>query len=189
MSKERLTAFTDAILAIIMTILVLELELPEAPTFQAVWAMRTGYITYAVSFFWLGAMWVNIHNRWHSVEVIDNKVVWWSIIMLFFASFIPYVTAFVGAHFESRFAQVLYSVVVVLVSLSNMALGAAVDKLNPVEGGFSFTFNKYVITDLFIKGLGILMAILVYPPCAIIGIMLAGFVVTFWPVLEAKNQK
>lgn len=189
MNKERLTAFTDAILAIIMTILVLELERPEAATWAAVWAMRNAYLTYAVSFFWLGAMWVNIHNRWQLVETIDNKVVWWSIIMLFFSSFIPYVTDFVGANFHSRFAQVMYSVVVVLVSLSNMALGAAVDRMNPLGEGLTFTLNKYVAVDLVIKALGILLAILVYPPCAIIGIMIAGLIVTFWPVLEARHSK
>ena len=187
MNKERLTAFTDAILAIIMTILVLELERPEAANWAAVWAMRNAYLTYAVSFFWLGAMWVNIHNRWQSVDVIDNKVVWWSIIMLFFSSFIPYVTDFVGANFHSRFAQVMYSIVVLLVSLSNMALGSRVDRINPPSEALSFTMNKYVAADLVVKALGILLAIFVYPPCAIIGIMLAGCIVTFGPLLEAKK--
>ena len=83
MSKERLTAFTDAILAIIMTILVLELEKPETADWASFWALRSHFFSYTISFFWLGAMWVNMHNLWHGIKKIDNKVIWWSIIMLF----------------------------------------------------------------------------------------------------------
>lgn len=75
MSKERLSAFTDAILAIIMTILVLELKKPEAADWASLWALRSDFFSYAVSFFWLGAMWVNIHNQWSRIEKIDNKVI------------------------------------------------------------------------------------------------------------------
>ena len=84
MSKERLSAFTDAILAIIMTILVLELKKPEAADWASLWALRSDFFSYAVSFFWLGAMWVNIHNQWSRIEKIDNKVIWWSIILAIF---------------------------------------------------------------------------------------------------------
>ena len=74
MPKDRLCAFMDAILAIIMTILVLELKKPAEASWRALWALRADFFSYAVSFFWLGAMWVNIHNGWVSVERIDNKV-------------------------------------------------------------------------------------------------------------------
>ena len=56
MSKERLSAFTDAILAIIMTILVLELKKPEAADWASLWALKSDFFSYAVSFFWLGAI-------------------------------------------------------------------------------------------------------------------------------------
>lgn len=68
MSKERLTAFTDAVLAIIMTILILELEKPAAISWSAFWDLRMNFFAYTVSFFWLGAMWVNLHQSWHEVE-------------------------------------------------------------------------------------------------------------------------
>ena len=96
MSKDRLSAFMDAILAIIMTILVLELKKPDDTNWAALWALRSEFFSYAVSFFWLGAMWINIHNRWANIEKVDNMVLWAAIIMLFFASFFPYVTSFVS---------------------------------------------------------------------------------------------
>ena len=86
MNKDRLAAFTDAILAIIMTILVLELEKPSEASWAAVWALRQSFVSYIISFFWLGAMWVNLHSQWQRIERIDNRVVWCSIVMLFFVS-------------------------------------------------------------------------------------------------------
>ncbi len=74
MNKDRLAAFTDAILAIIMTILVLELEKPAKASWAAVWDLRQSFFSYIISFFWLGAMWVNLHSQWQRVERIDNKV-------------------------------------------------------------------------------------------------------------------
>lgn len=190
MTKERLAAFTDAILAIIMTILVLELKRPDAPTWEALWAIHNDFFSYVVSFFWLGAMWINIHNQWHGIEKINNRVLWWSIIMLFFASLIPYVTAFVGEHFDNLFAQLMYSVVVLGVSLTNLALGVAVEKANPENKVISYSTRKVVAADLIIKAVGILMAIIIYPPFAMIGIIAAGVIMTFLPlVLNRKRQK
>ena len=189
MSKDRLAAFTDAILAIIMTILVLELEKPAEASWAALWALRSSFFSYAVSFFWLGAMWANIHNQWSRIEKIDNKVIWWSIIMLFFASFFPYVTSFVSEHFDSLFAQMFYSVVVIFVSLSNMGLGNAVTRLNGESAALSYNDRKVVTADLIIKVVGIILAIVVYPPLAMLGIILAGCVVTFGPALLKKNKE
>ena len=188
MSKERLSAFTDAILAIIMTILVLELEKPETADWASLWALRSHFFSYTISFFWLGAMWVNMHNHWHRIEKIDNKVIWWSIIMLFFASFFPYVTDFVSYHFTSLFAQMFYSVI--CVSLSNMALGRAVVRANGSTSALDYSSRKIVAADLIIKAIGIVLAIFVYPPITMFAVILAGCVVTFLPhIVNRKNKK
>ncbi|MBR1384116.1 MAG: DUF1211 domain-containing protein [Ruminococcus sp.] len=188
MNKDRLAAFTDAILAIIMTILVLELKKPDEATWAALWALRSDFLSYAVSFFWLGAMWVNIHAQWSRIEKINNKVVWWSIIMLFFASFFPYVTSFVSEHFTSLFAHMFYSVIVILVSIANMALGHEVIKENGEEHALSYSSRIIIAADLGIKAVGILLAILFYPPLAMFGIILAGIVVTFVPAIVNQRR-
>ena len=74
MNKDRLAAFTDAILAIIMTILVLELEKPTEASWTAVWALRQSFVSYIISFFWLGAMWVNLHSQWQRIKRIDIAI-------------------------------------------------------------------------------------------------------------------
>ena len=189
MSKDRVAAFMDAILAIIMTILVLELKKPEAPTIEAVWALRNDFFSYFVSFFWLGAMWINIHNQWHGMEKVSNTAIWWGMGMLFFASLIPYVTSFVSEHFTNLFAQLMYSVVVLLVSIANVGLGNAMIRANnQKEEGLSYSSRNILIADYGIKGIGILLAIFIYPPFAMMGIVLAGVVVTFIPLAFSKAR-
>ena len=101
MSKERLGAFMDAVIAIVMTILVLELEKPAAPTLAAFWALRINFAAYALSFLWLAALWTSLHNAWHVIEKISSRTVWLSIGLLFFSSLFPYATSLVSTYFTS----------------------------------------------------------------------------------------
>ena len=116
MKKDRVAAFTDAVLAIIMTILVLELEKPSEPTLAALWELRYSFFSYTLSFFWLGSMWVNIHNEWETIEKINAKTLWVTLVLLFFCSVIPYATDFVSRDFNSKVAQGFYGVFVMLVT-------------------------------------------------------------------------
>lgn len=169
---------------------MLELEKPETADWASFWALRSHFFSYAISFFWLGAMWVNMHNNWHRIKKIDNKVIWWSIIMLFFASFFPYVTDFVSDHFTSLFAQMLYSAVVICVSLSNLALARAVARANGSTSALDHSNRKIVAGDLAIKAIGIVLAIFIYPPINMFAVILAGCEVTFLPhIVNRKNKK
>lgn len=118
MGKERLMAFTDAVLAIVMTILVLELEKPAAATFEALLNLKESFFAYALSFFWLGTMWVNLHREWHGINQISNAVVWWSIVLLFFSSLIPYAIRFANMDYSSGVTQGFYGIMVLLVTLA-----------------------------------------------------------------------
>lgn len=184
MGKERLCAFMDAILAIIMTILVLELEKPADATFRALWDLRLNFLAYAVSFFWLGAMWVNLHGGWQRVEKVSHGTVWWTIIMLFSSSLIPYVTNFVSNHFMSAFAQICYGVVVMAVTLANVELNRSVAKANADNEDVYQRFmgaDKILWIDISIKIVGMIVAAVLFPPASIIGIMVASLIpiVTF----------
>ena len=186
MGKERLCAFMDAILAIIMTILVLELEKPADATFAALWDLRLNILAYVVSFFWLGAMWVNLHGAWHRVDKISQSVVWWTIIMLFFSSLIPYVTSFVSSHFMSAFAQTCYGVVVLAVTLSNVALNRAVAKANTDDKEIYQSFmgaDRVLWIDIAVKAAGMIVAVIIFPPAAMIAIMVAAMI----PVLTFRR--
>ena len=87
MNKERLVAFMDAVLAIIMTILILELKKPEAATLKALWNLEVDFFAYTISFFWLGTMWINLHNECHKIKYITTSIIWTNVVLLFFLRF------------------------------------------------------------------------------------------------------
>ena len=108
MIKERLVAFFDAVLAIIMTILVLELEKPSEISLKGFLALKENFLAYALSFFWLGTMWVNHHNEWMRIEKISVKTVWTTMLTLFFSSLFPYSTSIVSKNFYNRCIILLF---------------------------------------------------------------------------------
>ena len=106
MEKERLGAFIDAVLAIVMTILVLELEKPKTFDVQGLWELRTNFLAYAISFFWLGAMWANIHAASHLIQKISQKTVCHAFFLL---SFSLYNAAHSDSLYEWNYAGLLRS--------------------------------------------------------------------------------
>ncbi|RYM93583.1 TMEM175 family protein [Bifidobacterium animalis] len=98
MSKDRVVAFTDAVLAIIMAILVLDLDKPDPLTWSGFGKLWPQFLAYAFSFFWLGSMWVHLHIEWSGVKLVDQPVLWTSITLLFFCSLIPYSTSLVAGN-------------------------------------------------------------------------------------------
>ena len=189
MNKDRLAAFTDAILAIIMTILVLELEKPAEASWAAVWELRQSFASYIISFFWLGAMWVNLHSQWQRIDRIDNRVVWCSIIMLFFASLFPWVTDFVGKNFMSRFANGAYLVVVLAVSFANIVLNRFVGEANREDRDFhneTKAVDKIMWIDIAIKVIGFGISMMICPPLTLAFVILAGILPS---IVAHKNQK
>lgn len=66
---------------------------------------------YALSFFWLASLWVGLKSIWEKVTAIDTRVIWWNMLLLFFASLLPYATSLVSSNFDSRVLQAFYGIV------------------------------------------------------------------------------
>jgi uncharacterized membrane protein len=92
MKSGRLEAFVDAVVAIIITVLMLELPRPKGYTFSAVYDLRLNYFAYLVSFLIMAVFWVNHHKIYQRIEKIDDNNLWINIGMLFVLSFAPYLT-------------------------------------------------------------------------------------------------
>lgn len=98
MEKNRLEAFSDGVLAIIITIMVLELSLPVGDKFKDFAAILPLLLTYVLSFFFVAIYWVNHHLMFHLTERVNLKILWVNIVWLFVISLIPFTTAWVGKH-------------------------------------------------------------------------------------------
>jgi uncharacterized membrane protein len=117
-SKQRLEAFTDGVIAIIITIMVLELKVPPDSTFAAMKAGLPTLLAYALSFVNVGIFWNNHHHMLHVTERINGKILWANLILLFWLSLVPFVIRWMD---ETNFAPMptaAYGVVLALAAIA-----------------------------------------------------------------------
>ena len=128
MTKTRLEAFSDGMFAIILTILVLELHVPELEnsSFAAFSAgliqLAPKFFAFLFSFFIIAIFWVNHHHIIHQIHKVDTKLLWLNIGLLFFSSLFPFITAFIGDYMMNPFVVALYPLNMALSSVMINAL-------------------------------------------------------------------
>jgi uncharacterized membrane protein len=118
MHKSRLEAFSDGVIAIIITIMVLELRPPHEAEFMALTPLAPKFVSYILSFIYLGIYWNNHHHLWQAVKQVNGRVLWANLHLLFWLSLIPFVTSWMG---ENRFAQIpvfAYGIVLIMAALA-----------------------------------------------------------------------
>src|SRR5258706_957663 len=114
MAKTRLEAFSDGVIAIIITIMVLELRPPHAPSLDALRPLLPIFVSYVLSFIYVGIYWNNHHHLMHAARHVDGRVLWANLHLLFWLSLVPFATGWMG---ESGFAAApvaAYGVVLLL---------------------------------------------------------------------------
>ena len=122
MGKSRVEAFTDGVIAIIVTIMVLELKVPHGGDPSAFLALWPTFVAYAISFITVAIYWVNHHQLFHQAREIDHAVLWANIFWLFFLSLIPFFTAYLGESHLTPFAAMLYGGIMTAVALAYLGL-------------------------------------------------------------------
>jgi uncharacterized membrane protein len=118
MNKSRLEAFSDGVIAILITILVLDLKVPPSGDLAALRPVLPVFLTYILSFVFLGIYWNNHHHLLYAASRINGKVLWANLHLLFWLSLIPFVTGWMG---ENHFAPVptaLYGVVLLMAAIA-----------------------------------------------------------------------
>jgi uncharacterized membrane protein len=103
MSRGRLEAFSDGVLAIVITIMVLELRPPEGALLEDLFALWPKFLSYLMSFVYIGIYWNNHHHLLHATRAVTGRVLWANLHLLFWLSIVPFATAWMG---ESHFAPV-----------------------------------------------------------------------------------
>ena len=180
MKIRRLVTLTDAVLAIVMTMLILQLTKPIEPTIDGLWNIREGFFAYTLSFFWLGSMWIGLHNVWHDAEKINIKVMWCNIVLLFFASLVPYVTSLVSLYYDNSVIQGLYGIIIIVTTILRIILNKLLADANPKNkkvNQITKDYANYLLTAIIIKIIGFGFAVTVYPQAMIISVLLAGIYV------------
>jgi uncharacterized membrane protein len=189
MGKGRLEAFSDGVIAIIITIMVLELRVPDKPTLEALKSVWPVFINYIVSFIYIGIYWNNHHHMFQAVRSINGAALWANMHLLFWMSTVPFVTSWLGkfTFAEDKWPMALYGFVLLMNAIAytilaqklirhegkNSALATALGKnwkgtislvFYCVAIGFTFISSSAFISTYISFGLYVLVACMWFIP-------------------------
>jgi len=142
MGKNRMEMFSDGVIAIVITIMVLELRGPHEFTFEALQPLGPKLLSYLLSFVTIGIFWSHHHHLLHAVHHVNRAVLWANLHFLFWLSLIPAVTAWMGEHQFHRVPVAVYGVVVVLVGVSYRLLERLLVRLHEQDSALARTAEQ-----------------------------------------------
>jgi uncharacterized membrane protein len=126
MGKDRLAAFSDCVIAIIITIMVLELHVPQGGDLSSLLAILPNVLTYVLSFIFVAIYWNNHHHLLHTVTRVDGLILWANMHLLFWLSIIPAATAWIGRNLLMPLPTAVYGVVLLMPAIAYYLLVQAI---------------------------------------------------------------
>jgi uncharacterized membrane protein len=130
MGSGRLEAFSDGVLAIIITIMVLELKVPHGTDWAAVRPLVPVFLSYVLSFIFVGIYWSNHHHLLHAVRHVDGRILWANLHLLFWLSLIPFVTGWMGENNFAALPVAFYGLVLLFAAIAYFILTRALISLH-----------------------------------------------------------
>lgn len=118
MPKTRVEAFSDGVIAIVITIMVLELNVPHGQDLAALQPLVPALLSYVLSFLFIGIYWNNHHHLLHATQRINGRIMWANLHLLFWLSLVPFVTRWLGEHHGGAWPTALYGVVLLLAAIA-----------------------------------------------------------------------
>ena len=144
MSTSRLEAFSDGVFAIIITIMVLNLQVPRGTDLAALRPLVPVLLAYVVSFVYIGIYWLNHHHLFQAAERVSGGVLWANLHLLFWLSLVPLVTAWAGANHRMPWPAAAYATILLMAGLAYWILQSAIIRAN---GGRHSTLARAIGSD------------------------------------------
>jgi len=187
MSKQRLEAFSDGVIAILITIMVLELHIPHGVTWEALRPTLPVFLTYILSFVILGIYWNNHHHMFQVVSRVNGKILWANLHLLFWLSLVPFVTGWMGENHFTSLPTAAYGVVMLMSAVAYTILQATIIR----HEGPSSRLASMVRGDF--KGKVSLLLYAIAIPLAFVQQILAGalfiIVAMMWFIPDRRIEK
>lgn len=188
MKTGRLEAFSDGVLAIVITIMVLELKVPEGADFGVLKPLIPKFLSYLLSFVYIGIYWNNHHHLFQAIERVNGKVLWANLALLFTLSLIPFTTAWMGEnHFQTN-PVILYGVNLLLCAITFLILEKSAERHEGKESiiGKALKNKTKEVISVSLYTFGLVLANF-YP---ISGILCYAIVAIIWliPDTRIENQ-
>jgi uncharacterized membrane protein len=187
MEKGRLEAFSDAVIAIIMTIMVLELKVPHEATWAALRHLSPVFFSYAISFLMIGIYWNNHHHLLQAAQYVNGRVLWANLHLLFWMSLIPFVTGWTGENNFAALPVACYGVVLLFSGIAYFVLTKILVAHHGQGSALAIAMGKDLkgITSLLIYAVGIGVAF-VQPWAAF---MLYILVAIIWLIPDRRIER
>jgi uncharacterized membrane protein len=144
MNKNRLEAFSDGVLAIIITIMILEIKVPEASSFESLQPLIPVVLSYVLSFVYVGIYWNNHHHLLHTVNKVNGSIMWSNLFLLFWLSLIPFGTNWIGSQRFAIIPTCTYGFILLMCAISYTLLQNSIIK----QQGSESLLAKAVEKDL-----------------------------------------
>jgi len=141
MHKARLEAFSDGVIAIIITIMVLELKVPHGDTFAVLWELRSVFLSYILSFVYVGIYWNNHHHMLQATHSVNGGILWANLHLLFWLSLVPFVSGWMGENHFTALPVALYGVVMLMCAVAYTILAYKLVKHNGKESLLAKAFG------------------------------------------------
>jgi uncharacterized membrane protein len=187
MNKSRLEAFSDGVLAIIITIMVLEIKAPEDDSFESLQRLIPVFLSYVLSFIYVGIYWNNHHHMLQVVKKINGSILWSNLFLLFWLSLIPFATSWIGEHHFSAVPMSVYGFVLLMCAIAYNILQNKIIKL---EGSDSI-LHRAVENDL--KGKISTLAYVSAIPLAFVSPWISGLIyiaiALLWIIPDSRIEK
>lgn len=187
MGKTRLEAFSDGVLAIIITIMVLELRVPHADSIAALGPLLPVFLAYVLSFLYVAIYWNNHHHLMHTVQHVSASILWANMHLLFWLSLIPFATAWMGENHFAETPTALYGFVLLMAGFAYWLLTRAIIRGHGEES----VLNKAIGRDR--KGLASIVLYAVAIPLAFYQELLADaiyvLVAVMWLIPDRRIER
>ena len=170
MEKNRLEAFSDGVLAIIITIMVLELHVPHTPDWFALVELWPVFFAYLLSFAFIGIYWGNHHHLIHTVKKVNPGIMWTNLHLLFWLSLVPFATAWMGENHFAANTVAAYAVLLALCGIAFNILGRCIAASQDHDEALQLALKK-----LKLKGTGSLIAYFSAIPLAFVDTRISMF--------------
>ena len=187
MKTERFEALIDAILAIIITIIVLEIPLASNGTWQALIDIKYEFIIYAISFMICFNFWNFNNNIFSIVNKVDPKVIWTMGLTLFVFSLLPYLTTFVAENFYVFFPQCLYGLIFIITAILSLFISRFLKEADPANIALQVNLdNSYsMYFTIILVLIGIVIGYFIYPPIIMLSCLLS--IVGVWCIPRIRS--
>ena len=122
MNRNRLEAFSDGVIAILITIMVLELKVPEEEGIRSLLSLYPVFLSYILSFIYLGIYWNNHHHMLHTCRRVTGPILWANLHLLFWLSLVPFITGWMGENHFSPVSSLIYGIILLMAAVAYFIL-------------------------------------------------------------------